>query len=333
MSKLPVLPLYTYTFIADTGHLSAEETGAYIMLLMVAWRTEGCSLPDDDRDLARYARVTSKVWLRIKSRVLSFWHLEDGRWTQKRLSQEQLRASQRASVNRDNETRGGRPKSLENIEPENPAGLRNESETKASISISINSPKPQKSETDFRAAFAEFKSAYPKRDGSQDWVKAEARFAGLVKNGTDPARLISAATAYHAEASRKVNLGSSYVKQAATFLSGAWKEYGPSDQPASAKPTSLPPGWPNGLPAPDRMQDAWSRGQWPGQWGPRPRRDRMPAVVVSIGHDRRWSDAAPRRGRRVNRRPQDSTARLMGGDFRIFAPTHGKLKTPVSVQF
>jgi len=270
MSKLPVLPLYTDAFIADTGHLSAEETGAYIMLLMVAWRTEGCSLPDDDRDLARYARVTSKAWLRIKSRVLSFWLLEDGRWTQKRLSQEQLRASQRASVNRDNGTRGGRPKSLENKETENPAGLRNESETKGSISISINNPVVPTAKVEIKAAFAEFKSAYPKRDGSQDWVKAEARFASLVKNGTGPSALISAAKAYHAEATRKGNLGSSYVKQAATFLSGTWKEYGPSSQSASAKPTSLPADWPNGIPAPDRVRDAWSRGQWPGQWGPRP---------------------------------------------------------------
>ncbi|ACL63205.1 DUF1376 domain-containing protein [Methylobacterium nodulans] len=45
MSAYPSLPLFTDAFIADTGHLSAAETGAYLMLLMVAWRSPGCSLP------------------------------------------------------------------------------------------------------------------------------------------------------------------------------------------------------------------------------------------------------------------------------------------------
>lgn len=48
MSSFPSLPLFTDAFLADTGHLSAQETGAYLLLLMMAWRLPECRLPDND---------------------------------------------------------------------------------------------------------------------------------------------------------------------------------------------------------------------------------------------------------------------------------------------
>lgn len=84
MSQFPSLPLYTDAFIADTMHLSAAETGAYLMLLMVAWRSPGCRLPDDDQKLARWARVDPRAWSRIRRSVMEFWTLADG-WVEPRL--------------------------------------------------------------------------------------------------------------------------------------------------------------------------------------------------------------------------------------------------------
>jgi uncharacterized protein YdaU (DUF1376 family) len=91
MSEFPSLPLFTDAFIADTGHLTATETGAYLMLLMVAWRSPECCLPDDDAKLGRWARVDPRIWSRIKPKVMEFWALADGRWTQKRLTSERER--------------------------------------------------------------------------------------------------------------------------------------------------------------------------------------------------------------------------------------------------
>lgn len=73
MAEYPHLPLFTDAFIADTIHLNAEQTGAYLMLLMVAWRTKECALPDDDNVLARYARMEKRKWMANKSVILSFW--------------------------------------------------------------------------------------------------------------------------------------------------------------------------------------------------------------------------------------------------------------------
>jgi uncharacterized protein YdaU (DUF1376 family) len=122
MSQFPSLPLFTDAFLADTGHLSAQETGAYLLLLMMAWRLPECRLPDDDQKLSRWARVDNRTWKRIKPAIMEFWVFEDGFWTQKRLSRERSIVSKRAEVARDNGKHGGRPKSLENSDTANPAG-------------------------------------------------------------------------------------------------------------------------------------------------------------------------------------------------------------------
>lgn len=88
MAQFPALPLWTDAYIADTQHLTNEEHGVYLRLLMFAWRTPDCSLPDDDRRLALMVGVTPKKWASLKTAVMVFWSLEDGRWMQKRLTAE-----------------------------------------------------------------------------------------------------------------------------------------------------------------------------------------------------------------------------------------------------
>lgn len=98
MSKAtPAIPLFGDAYIADTRHLSLEEHGAYLQLLMIAWRTDDCSLPDDDKRLAQMLGITVSRWGKIKPTVMAFWEREGDRWTQKRLQKE------RAFVNKKRE--------------------------------------------------------------------------------------------------------------------------------------------------------------------------------------------------------------------------------------
>lgn len=131
MSSFPSLPLFTDAFLADTGHLSAQETGAYLLLLMMAWRLPDCRLPNDDAKLSRWARMDRRTWLRAKPAVMEFWTLQDGFWTQKRLSKERDVVSKRAEVARQNGKQGGRPKSLENNGLENQTGSAGDTQQKA----------------------------------------------------------------------------------------------------------------------------------------------------------------------------------------------------------
>lgn len=112
MAEFPMLPLWTDAFIADTTHLDAKETGAYLMLLIVMWRTKDCALPDDDKLLHRYARLSLKEWRRIRPIMEPFFVIEGGCWSQKRLSKEWRRASRRAEVNRIRSSQGGKAKAL-----------------------------------------------------------------------------------------------------------------------------------------------------------------------------------------------------------------------------
>jgi len=87
MAEFPALPLWTDAFLADTTHLTAEDTGAYLLLLMIAWRRPNCDLPDDDDQLARFARMSLKQWRRRRGHVMAFWTLTAGCWRQKKLDE------------------------------------------------------------------------------------------------------------------------------------------------------------------------------------------------------------------------------------------------------
>jgi uncharacterized protein YdaU (DUF1376 family) len=89
MAQYPALPLFTDAFIADTTHLTAAQTGAYLMLLMCAWRSPDCKLPDDDDILCRYARMDKRNWVKNKNVIMQFWKKdESGFWCQGRLLDE-----------------------------------------------------------------------------------------------------------------------------------------------------------------------------------------------------------------------------------------------------
>lgn len=93
MADFPSIPFFTDAYIADTQHLTNEEHGVYLRLLMFAWRTPGCCLPDDDRRLAIMVGVTPGKWSKLKPVVMGFWQTDGTVWRQKRLTKERSFAS------------------------------------------------------------------------------------------------------------------------------------------------------------------------------------------------------------------------------------------------
>lgn len=117
------MPVFTDALLGDTTHLSAEEFGAYCLLLFVTWRNNGVPLPDDAKRLARICRVTERRWTGSMRGILAaFFDLTEGTWKQKRLEKEWRFVTGRAAISRENGMRGGRPKSLKEHETENPTG-------------------------------------------------------------------------------------------------------------------------------------------------------------------------------------------------------------------
>lgn len=79
----PWMPLYVADYLADTGHLTTAEHGAYLLLIMHYWKNGG--LPSDDGKLARIARCSMRDWLGMRQTLSEFFG--EG-WTHGRIEHE-----------------------------------------------------------------------------------------------------------------------------------------------------------------------------------------------------------------------------------------------------
>ena len=115
MSATPFMPLYVADYLGDTQHLSVEQHGAYLLLLMAMWRAGG-RLPSDPSKLARIVRLSTTKWLRIADDVMAFFDLDDGEITQKRLTVEHEKAAKKHERRVNAGSQGGKAKALKNKE-------------------------------------------------------------------------------------------------------------------------------------------------------------------------------------------------------------------------
>lgn len=88
MSKPSHIPLFPDAYHRDTTHLTTEEHGAYLLLLMAAWGSDDCTLAYDERRLAALTKMTVAKWRKLAPTVLEFWTIDKGRISQKRLRKE-----------------------------------------------------------------------------------------------------------------------------------------------------------------------------------------------------------------------------------------------------
>ena len=79
----PWMPLYVADYLADTSHLGAAESGAYLHLIMHYW-LKG-SLPNDPVQLAKIARMSLKQFNRALPIIAPFFNPD---WTHNRIDQE-----------------------------------------------------------------------------------------------------------------------------------------------------------------------------------------------------------------------------------------------------
>ena len=103
---LPYMPLYIGDYLADTGHLSAVEHGAYLLLLMHYWQ-RGEPLPNDDERLRRIARVDHRVWSKVRRSVADFFDIDEHTWTHRRVEQELEHARSKSMKAREAGIRSG----------------------------------------------------------------------------------------------------------------------------------------------------------------------------------------------------------------------------------
>lgn len=146
MAEFPALPLWTDAYLGDTRHLSTLEHGAYLLLLMTAWRSTDPTLPDDDKLLARYCGLGARQWATVRPILAEFYTIENGRWKQRRLSDER----KRLSVAKENAIAAGKASALKRL-GRHSTDVQRSVNDEATIPHPHPHPHPQKEEEEERA--------------------------------------------------------------------------------------------------------------------------------------------------------------------------------------
>ncbi|MFZ4218698.1 DUF1376 domain-containing protein [Enterobacter ludwigii] len=148
MAALPYMQLYIADYLADTMHLSAEEHGAYLLLMFNYWQT-GKPIPKSR--LAKIARVSNDRWNAVETSLKEFFNDNGDEWIHERIESdlevvrsklEQKSAAGKASAakrNAKNSTKGERAGNECSTGVQSPLELRsNENPTNKDPDKNIN---------------------------------------------------------------------------------------------------------------------------------------------------------------------------------------------------
>ncbi|WP_082909680.1 YdaU family protein [Sinorhizobium glycinis] len=124
MSERPFMQLYVSDFIGDTLHLSTEQIGAYMLLLMAMWNAGG-KLPRDPSKLALITRMSLKKWRAIEGDLLAFFEVGEHEISHNRLTKELQKSERKSNSRAAAGAKGAAAKSLKNKQRplENDTGL------------------------------------------------------------------------------------------------------------------------------------------------------------------------------------------------------------------
>jgi len=91
MAKFPSMPLWTDAWLAATNHLTFEEKGIYMDMLVLMWRTPGCRIPADQAWIERHLRINNDQFDTIIKPIIDEFLDTTGNWvTSRRLQKEYL---------------------------------------------------------------------------------------------------------------------------------------------------------------------------------------------------------------------------------------------------
>lgn len=195
------MPLWIGDYLADTMHLTTEQHGAYLLLLMHQWK-QG-ELPDDDVVLATITRLPAAAWRRCRPVLERFFTVADGQWVQGRAAREKERAvetNERIGRVRGEAGRKGAAARWSKHKPPSPDGTgggkhdgKSGGKRMASGWQTDDSPPPPSDATTSLAGGSASRAPEPEVEvGPAVRLAIEARRLGVQTHGSDP-RLLALA--------------------------------------------------------------------------------------------------------------------------------------------
>lgn len=181
------MPLYVADYLADTGHLSTLEHGAYMLLIMHYWQKGG--LPNNDRQLASIARASLEQWADIRTTIAEFFGAD---WRHERIDAELATAAEKYEKRANAGRAGGKAKAaassnaraLPQIQPSNALPTTTtttlKEEPNGSLSETSSDAKPKSRRREYAPPFEAVWLQYPtdenmsKSDAFDAWKKLDA---------------------------------------------------------------------------------------------------------------------------------------------------------------
>ena len=188
--------LWIDAYMADTGHLTTLEHGAYFLILIAMWRTPHGWLPNDKSLLRKCAKLSAANWQRVEGTIMPLLLIEDDRVSQKRLLRERRIAHTKTTAATTAANTRWASKSLE-INGADHAVASNPHMQMDAFAYPPN-PNPTKKESKIEGPHA--KRRANRSTISDDWTPDEKGIAYATERGFDSAKinqLVRACRDYH----------------------------------------------------------------------------------------------------------------------------------------
>lgn len=114
MSSAPYFNVWFSDFAGDTLDMSAEEVGAYFLLLGSMWNAKGYLRNEDDR-IRRICRIPPKRWPKVWGRLQEFFTFSADGMTNERLLNQRIKYDRIVSLKRASGEAGAAAKSRKRL--------------------------------------------------------------------------------------------------------------------------------------------------------------------------------------------------------------------------
>lgn len=209
--------------------LGVGITGALLLSQIVYWqnRMEGQWFYKTQADLEEETGLTRYEQEGARKKLVSCGVLEEAkrgipaklyfRVNQERLEELLVGENQHAGVWKNNEQLRGNSASIHTVDYQETTQKINTENKPLGASAEADTPK-MKSSTDYSPAFEEAWQAYPKRSGGNNKLSAFKAWNARIKQGVQPETMLAGVKRYASFMASEGKIGTSFVKQAATFF-------------------------------------------------------------------------------------------------------------------